>query len=378
MRITALKTFAVGGRANAVIVVKIETDEGLYGIGDASLAGRNQGVVGVLEHFAPLLVGRDPSRIEDLWQELYRNTFWRGGPILLSAISGIDIALWDLKGKRAGMPVYDLLGGRTRDRLRTYCHVGGASDQELCDNALAQIERGYTAVRIVPALFNVLPWDSRKSVRASIRRVETLRRAVGDDVDIMIDVHHRFTPMENVAFGQGVRDYGLFFIEDPVPPDNLQTYDLLRAKIDVPLATGEAMVTKWAFKYLVERELIDYLRVDPIHVGGITETKKIAVMGEVHDIDLALHNPGSPICAAACIHVAFSSPNFGIQETTPQSQSMREVFPVQPEVRNGHFEPPDRPGLGLEFDEAAALRWQGSTLTELPHLRNADGSVADW
>jgi L-alanine-DL-glutamate epimerase-like enolase superfamily enzyme len=323
-------------------------------------------------------VGRDPSHTEDIWQELYQNTFWRGGPVLLSAISGVDIALWDLKGKRLGVPLYDLLGGKTRERVRVYRHLGGSTDEETCERALQQVEQGTTALRIVPGLFHHKPWDSRKSVRASIQKVARLRECVGPDVDIMIDIHHRYSPMENVAFGQGARQYDLFFIEDPVPPDNLQTYALLRSKIDLPLATGEAMVTKWAFKYLIENELIDYLRIDPVHVGGITETKKIAAMGEAHSIDLALHNPTTPVCAAVCVHIDASVTNFGIQEAVEQSKEMCEIFPVRPEIRDGHFEISDRPGLGLEFDEAAALRYSNEGLSELPHIRRADGSVTNW
>ncbi|HEV8635102.1 MAG TPA: galactonate dehydratase [Chloroflexota bacterium] len=378
MKISDVKTFVVGMTGHNAVLVKVETDEGLYGIGEASLAGREQGVIGVLRHFRELLVGRDPARIEDTWQNLYRNTFWRGGPVLLSAISGIDIALWDLKGRRLGAPLYDLLGGKTRERVRVYTHVDGATDEECCQRALAAVERGYTALRVVPALFDAVPWDSRKSVRASVRRLEKLRQTVGEDVDLLVDVHHRFTPMENVRLGRAAEEYDLFFIEDPVPPDNLQSYRLMRSKIHVPLATGEAMVTKWSFKYLIEHELIDYLRIDPVHVGGVTETKKIAVMGEVHDIDLALHNPTSPVCAAVCVHVDASSPNFGIQEAITQPAAMREIFPVQTEVRDGYFEVPDRPGLGLEFDEAAALRHSTDRLTELPHIRRVDGSVTDW
>jgi L-alanine-DL-glutamate epimerase-like enolase superfamily enzyme len=378
MKITDMKTFVVGMPGHNTILVKIETDEGPYGIGEASLAGRDRGVLGVLEHFAPLLVGRDPARIEDTWQELYRNTFWRGGPILLSAISGIDLALWDLKGKRLGVPIYDLLGGKTRDRIRVYTHVDGRDDAELIERTHERIALGFTALRIVPTLFNADPWDSRRSVRATVQTIARLREAVGSDVDLLVDVHHRFTPMENVQLARGVEPHDLFFIEDPLPPDNLQSYQLLRAKIDVPLATGEAMVTKWSFKYLIENELIDYLRIDPIHVGGITETKKIAIMGEVHDVDLALHNPTSPVCAAACVQVDASASNFGIQEAIFQPDWMREIFPVQPEVRDGAFDVSDRPGLGLEFDEAAARRYSTERLTELPHLRRADGSVTDW
>src|SRR5947209_5901439 len=219
MKITNLKRFVVGMPGHNVILVKIETDEGLYGIGEASLAGCDRGVLGVLDHFAPLLVGRDPGKIEDVWQELYRNTFWRGGPTLLSALSGIDIALWDLKGKRLNAPIYDLLGGPTRERVRVYTHLNSQSDDQLCEQAVAAVEQGYTALRIVPSLFDAVPWDSRRSVRATIRTVERLRTTVGDDVDLLVDVHHRFTPMENVQFARGVQDFGLYFIEDPIPPD---------------------------------------------------------------------------------------------------------------------------------------------------------------
>jgi len=264
MKITNLKTFVIPMSGHNVVLVKLETDEGLFGIGEASLAGRDRGVLGILEHFAPLLAGRDPSQIEDIWQELYRNTFWRGGPTLLSAISGIDIALWDLKGKRLGAPIYDLLGGRTRERVRVYTHLRGATDDELSEHAVASVEQGYTALRIAPSLFNAVPWDSRKSVRATISTLERLRTTVVDDVDLIVDVHHRFTPMENVHLARGVQDLDLLFIEDPLPPDNLQSYQLLRAKIDVPLATGEAMVTVGgaAMVQLLAGGLVDPLAAD--------------------------------------------------------------------------------------------------------------------
>jgi L-alanine-DL-glutamate epimerase-like enolase superfamily enzyme len=378
MKISDLKTFLIGGPGHNVILVKVETDEGVFGIGEGSLAGRDQGVLGVIQHLKQWLIGRDPGRIEDIWQECYKNTFWRGGPVLLSALSGIDIALWDLKGKALGVPVYDLLGGKTRDRVRVYTHLNGATDEELRDRALEKVEQGYTALRFVPSLFNAQPWDASKSVRATARTMTMLRQTVGDDIDLMIDVHHRFTPMQNVQLGRAATDNNLFFIEDPIPPDNLQSYALMRSKIDVPLATGEAMVTRWSFKYLIENELIDYLRVDPVHAGGITETKKIAILGEVHNVDLALHNPTSPVCAATCIHLDASVSNFGIQECVLQSEAMRDIFPVQPEIVRGYFEVPDRPGLGLEFDEQAALKYTTTRLTELPHLRRADGSVTDW
>jgi L-alanine-DL-glutamate epimerase-like enolase superfamily enzyme len=381
MKITDLRVYPTRLTERYFInIVKIETNEGIFGIGEGSLGGRDHGVLGTYKHLRELILGRNPFQIEDIWQDMYRSTFWRGGPILLSAISGIDTALWDLKGKALGVPVYELLGGKTRDRARVYTHIQGETDDEMCASALSLVDEGYTALRITPSLFNAVPWEPRKSVRATIRTFEKLRRAVGEDIDLMIDVHHRFTPMENVQLGQGLQPYDPFFIEDPIPPDNLQSYELMRAKIDVPLATGEAMVTKWQFKHLIEKELIDYLRMDPIHSGGITETRKIAVMGEVHNINLVLHTPGAPILAAICLQINAATSNFGILESPHcVAPHMAEIFPVHPVVRNGYYDIPTLPGLGLEFDEQAVQHYDArDRIPELPHLRRADGSVTDW
>ena len=383
MRITGIETLPVsvgGGYDYAVILVLVRTDEGLTGIGEASLAGRGRGVLGILDHFADLLVGRDPGRIEHWWGELTRGTFWSNGQVIMSAVAGVDVALWDLKGKRLGVPVYDLLGGPTRERVRVYRHLAGDSAEQLVEDAHRWREQGFTALRYGPlAAFDergLAEWDPQRSLVETIAATEALRDALGDEVDLLLDAHTMFSPAEAAYLGHALEPCRLYFYEDPIRPLTPHSLRLVRDKVNLPLATGEQLAHKWEFQPLIEDELLDYLRVDLVHAGGITETKKILAMGEAHGQRSALHHASSPVNGVACLHVDMAAPNFGIQEWM-ELEPLYELFPNAPRAEGGYVLPPDGPGLGLELDEAEA-RKRPSRDAPLPSRRWPDGGVADY
>jgi len=383
MKISQIETLPVSvgpGYDYAVIIVLVRTDEGLTGIGEASLAGQGRGVLGILDHFAELLVGKDPSRIEHWWSELVRGTFWSTGQVIMSAVAGIDIALWDLKGKRLGVPVYDLLGGPTRERVRVYRHLAGESAEELTEDAQRWVEQGYTALRFGPlAAFDadsLAHWDPQRSIRQTIAATEALREAVGDDVDLLLDAHTMFSPAEAAYLGHALEPCRLFFYEDPIRPLNPMSLRLVREKVNLPLATGEQLAHKWEFQPLIENELLDYLRIDLVHAGGITEAKKILAAGEIHGQRSALHHASSPVNGAACLHVDLAVPNFGIQEWM-ELEPLYELFPNAPRAEAGYVTQPAGHGLGLEFDEGEARR-RPSRDARLPQRFWPDGGVGDY
>lgn len=383
MRITAIDALPLSagpGYPFAIIVVLVRTDEGLTGIGEASLAGRGRGVLGILDHFRELLVGQDPARIEHLWSEMVRGTFWSTGQVLMSAVAGIDQALWDLKGKRLGVPVYDLLGGPTRDRVRVYRHLAGDTADELIEDAHRWLDRGFTALRYHPLAAldaaSLHDWDPQRAIAATIKGTEALRLALGDGVDLLLDAHTMFSPAETAYLGHALEPYRPYFYEDPIRPFNPQSLRLVRQKVNLPLATGEQLAHKWEFQPLIEEELVDYLRIDISHAGGITEAKKILAAGESHGQRAALHHASSPLNGVACLHVDLAVPNFGIQEWT-EVEALYELFPNAPRARDGYVQPPTGPGFGLEFDETEA-RKRPSRDAELPHRYWPDRSVGDY
>jgi L-alanine-DL-glutamate epimerase-like enolase superfamily enzyme len=383
MKITEIEAIPVAlgpGYPYALIVVLIRTDDGLTGIGEASLGGRGRGVLGVLDHARELLVGQDPAKIEHIWGELVHGTFWSTGQVIMSAVAGIDLALWDLKGKRLGVPIYDLLGGPTRDKVRVYRHLIGDTKEELVEDALRWKERGFTALRYCPLealdAKSMSSWDPQRSIVATIKGTEALRLALGDEVDLLLDAHTMFSPIETVTLARALEPYRLYFYEDPIRPFNAQSLRMVRAKTNVPLATGEQLSHKWEFQPLIEEELVDYLRIDVVHAGGITEAKKILAAAEIHGQRSALHHASAPLNGAACLHLDCAIPNFGIQEWA-ELPAMFELFPNAPRAVAGYVEPPRGPGLGLEFDEAEA-RKRPSRDAELPHRYWPDGAVADY
>lgn len=377
MKITNIETYAVwGGHRNFLFVV-VDTDEGVYGVGEAGSTGRELAVVGAIEHFKPLLIGQDPGRTEHIWQTLFRGGFFPAQRILTAAISAIDIALWDIKGKALGVPIYDLLGGRVRDKVVCYPHNHGNETTELVESCLSSVEEGWRFVRWgLPSQGKVL--EPRQAVLTSIGQFQGVREAVGDQIELLFDVHTRLDLADVVWLCCAIEPYRPFFVEDPLRCENPDSFKTLRPRTVLPLAAGEQFSSKWDFRQFIEEELIDYARIDLCIVGGFTEAKKIAGWCETHYIKLAVHNPLGPVSSAACLQLNLACPNFGVQEQPCRpGTTLTDVIPVQPVWEDGYLIPPTRPGLGIEFDREAAKK-HPFQMTELPHLRRRDGSFTNW
>lgn len=374
MTITEMRVFPVG----QFVYVKLFTDQGVDGLGEASLSGRSLAVVEALEHLRPLVVGQDATRIEHLWQDIYRGTFWRGGPVLQSALAGIDIALWDLAGKALGVPTCRLLGGRARDKVLVYRHSYGKDSAELIERSQQLLAEGWRVLRISPIDATVADhFDPKRAVLGGIEQMAALRQAVGEEVEIVFEAHTRLTPTRAIELCNAIAPYRPFFVEDPIRSENPGSFALLRSHTDVPLGTGEQLCDKWAFRELIEGELIDYVRVDICHCGGITEGRKIAAMAEVHYQELACHYTASPVSTAAMLHLNLAIPNCAVQEFAPTSGWIDQVIQHAWQADDGYLFPGEAPGLGVEIDEAAAARYP-HVPAEPPHWRRADGSVQDW
>jgi L-alanine-DL-glutamate epimerase-like enolase superfamily enzyme len=379
MKITNVEAFPVwGGHRNFLFVV-VDTDEGISGVGEAGLTGRELAVIGALDHFRPLLLGQDPGRIEHIWQWLFRGGFFPAERALCAAISAIDIALWDIKGKALGVPVYELLGGRVRDSVICYPHnVGHSSDvAPLVESCLRSVAEGWKFVRWgLPEEGGIL--EPARAVRTALRQFEAVRAAVGDEIEITFDIHTRLDLPDALWLCREVEQYRPFFMEDPLRSENPDSFKTLRPRTSVPLAAGEQFSSKWEFRQLIEEEWIDYARIDLCLVGGITEAKKIAGWCETHYIKLAVHNPLGPVSSAACLQLNLAVPNFGVQEQPRRpGETLSDVVLHQPEWHDGSLLPPTRPGLGIEFDRDAARRYPFRQ-TELPQLRRLDGSFTNW
>lgn len=358
MKITSVKPVLADGGHRVFVFVKIETDQpGLYGWGEASLEGKPRAVAGCIEDFEPMLVGENPLRVEYLWQLLYRSAFWRMGVIGLSAISGIDQALWDIKGKEANKPIYELLGGPVRDKVRMYTHFGGATPEAAAENALSKVAKGWTAIKTVPmGITNVL--DGPSVMDEATAKLHAVREAVGNNVDILLDFHGRVTPQMAIQFARAFEPYRPLFIEEPVQAENPAAMAQVTRATSIPIATGERLFTRWGFREILETGAASLLQPDCCHAGGISELRKIATMAEVYYAGLAPHNPYGPVSTAACVHIDLASPNFVIQEmvdpdTAPEAMRfVKEPLPVV----DGYILPPTRPGLGIEVDEEACKR----------------------
>jgi L-alanine-DL-glutamate epimerase-like enolase superfamily enzyme len=384
MKITNIEAYPVWGGLRNFLFVVVDTDEGLYGVGEAGLTGRELAVMGAIEHFKPLLIGQDPFRIEHIWQLLFRGGFFPAERVISSAISAIDIALWDLKGKALGVPVYQLLGGLVRDKVVCYPHNGGKGTEDggsvtaLVENCLQSKAEGWKFVRwgLPHEKDSIL--EPGRSVRNAIKQFQAVREAVGDDIEIAFDVHTRLDLAYAVTLCREVEAFRPFFIEDPLRCENPDSFKTLRARTTVPLAAGEQFSSKWEFRQLIEEEWIDYARIDLCIIGGFTEAKKVAGWCETHYINLALHNPLGPVSSAACLQLNLACPNFGVQEQPARTGTvLTDVVPVQPEWQDGYLLPSDRPGLGIEFDREAAKK-RPFQLFEPPHLRRQDGSFTNW
>jgi len=363
------------GHKNALVVV-VETDEGIAGIGEAG--AHVQASAAAVELLKTRLVGEDATRIEHLWQVMFRGGFFSGGNVLGSAISAIDIALWDLNAKAFGVPVYRLLGGLVRERVPAYCHIGGHELDGLVESGMAAVEEGWKFIRWG------LPQQGDRHeptvvVRESIEGMEKLRAAVGSGVEICFDVHARLDPSDAITLARGIQPTRPYFLEDPIRSENVQLFRHLRQHVDVPLAAGEHYSSKWEFRQLVEEDLIDFARTDLCIVGGITEARKVANWCETHQIRMATHNPLGPVSSAACMHLNLALTNVGVQEQPRRpGTTLADVFPVQIGWKDGYLVPSERPGLGVEFDEKAALASPFRPGSKGRLLRRDDGAITNW
>jgi galactonate dehydratase len=377
MKITNITTYLAKEWRTFMFVV-VDTDEGIYGVGEAGITGRELAMAGAIEHFTPLLIGQNPFRTEHIWQTLFRGSFYPAGLILAAAIAAIDIALWDIKGKALGVPVYDLLGGLVRDKVMTYNHLHADSVAGLLARCQESVAEGWKVVRWEPTYRPDHVIEPRESIRLSLQQFEAVRTAVGDDLELCYDVHTKLSVPDAIRFCREVEQYRPFFIEDPLRAENPDSYKRLRGQTAVPLAIGEQYASKWDFRQVIEEEWADYARIDVCNVGGLTEAKKIAGWCETHYIDLAVHNPIGPVATSAALHLNLSCPNFGVMELPRRpGQTMAEVVLNQPEWVDGYLLPPAKPGLGIEFDREAIKKYPFE-MTELPHLRREDGSFTNW
>ncbi len=379
MKIVSVEAYPVWGGQRNFLFVEIGTDEGIYGIGEAGLTGRELAVMGALEHFKPLLIGQEAFKIEHIWQVLFRSGFFPAQRVLGAAMSAIDIALWDIKGKALGVPIYELLGGRVRDKVICYPHNAGHNMdvQSLVDSCLETKEAGWQFVRWgLPSQGDVL--EPRKSVKRALEQFAAVREAVGDDIELCFDVHTRLDLADALSFCKEVEVFKPYFIEDPLRSENPDSFKTLRPRTTVPLAAGEQFSSKWEFRQLIEEEWIDYCRLDLCLAGGFTEAKKVVGWCETHYIKLALHNPLGPVSSAACLQLNLATPNFAVQEQPVKTGTvLTDVVPEQPEWQEGYLLPNSRPGLGISFDREAAKK-HPFRQTELPYLKRLDGSVTNW
>lgn len=355
MKITRIETFSapIGGGRD-YLVVRVHTDEGVSGIGEAYPVGPNDAVAATIRDFESWIVGRDPRDITGIWYHLYAHSRFPGGSVVNAAISGIEHALWDISGKAAGVPVYRLLGGRCRDRVRVYQSCGGGTPEACAGSARALVERyGYTALKMGPQPpgSDQLPWGA--VLRGAAARVAAVREAVGPDVEIGLDPHAKiFEPARALELAEAVRPYRPFFFEEPLRPENIDALARLAQKCPIPIATGEMLYTTFGFRELLEKQAADIIQPDVCLCGGLMEMKKIAVLAETHYVTVAPHNPLGPIATAVNAHFAASTHNFLILEYHPDDASPRRDLLVEPiRLQDGYLELPEGPGLGIELNE---------------------------
>ncbi|PJI88358.1 D-galactonate dehydratase family protein [Sphingomonas koreensis] len=385
------------------VTLKVECDDGTTGIGDATLNGRELAVAAYLsDHVAPCLIGRDAHRIEDIWQYLYKGAYWRRGPVTMTAIAAVDMALWDIKGKLAGMPVYQLLGGASREGCMVYGHANGTSIEETIKAALDYQLQGYKAIRLqcgVPGMASTygvskdkyfyepadaaLPsenvWSTSKYLRIVPELFEAAREALGWDVHLLHDVHHRLTPIEAARLGKDLERYRPFWIEDATPAEDQESFRLIRQHTTTPIAVGEIFSSIWDCKALIENRLIDYIRATVLHAGGITHMRQIAALADLHQIRTGCHGATdlSPVTMAAALHLGLAIPNFGIQEYMRHTPETDAVFPHAYSFADGMLHPGEVPGLGVEIDETLAGTFPYDR-AYLPVNRLEDGTMWSW
>jgi mannonate dehydratase len=402
MRITDAKVIVCSPGRNFV-TLKITTEDGIYGLGDATLNGRELAVASYLsDHVVPLLIGRDARRMEDIWQYLYKGAYWRRGPVTMSAIAAVDTALWDIKGKALNVPVYQLLGGASRDAVLVYGHASGKDIDETAQAVSEYLKLGYRAIRAQsgipglqstygvgrgrmyyePAEKDVPPenvWSSSLYLNFMPSLFERLRKEFGPEVLLLHDAHHRLTPIEAARLGKSLEPFHLFWLEDPVPAELQESFRLIRQHTTTPLAVGEVFDSIYDCQQLIQEQLIDYIRTTVVHAGGISHLRKIASLAELYHVRTGSHGATdlSPVCMAAALHFDLSVHNFGIQEYMRHSEKTDRVFPHTYSFSNGMMHPGDAPGLGVDIDESLASQ-HPYRRAYLPVNRNVDGTMHSW
>jgi mannonate dehydratase len=385
------------------VTLKIETDEGIFGLGDGTLNGRELAVASYLtEHVLPCIIGRDPFQSEDIWQYLYRGAYWRRGPVTMAAIGAVDVALWDIKGKALNTPVYNLLGGKSRDGLLAYAHCTGKDIDHTLEDVALHKEMGFKAVRVqsgIPGLSTTygiakgtgryepaergLPSEHQWSTEMYLRHVPQLfarvRETFGEELHLLHDCHHRLTPIEAGRLGKELEPFHLFWMEDPTPAELQEGFKIIRQHTTTPIAVGEVFNTIWDAHDLIRNQFIDYIRMTPVHSGGLTHLKKVADFAELYHVRTGCHGATdmSPVTLAAALHFDTAVHNFGIQELMPHTDETNAVFPHQYRFKDGMMFPGDAPGLGVDLDEALAAKYP-YLRAYLPINRKLDGTLTDW
>ena len=385
------------------VTLKIYTDDSIYGLGDATLNGREMAVASYLrDHVVPCLIGRDPFQTEDIWQYLYRGAYWRRGPVTMTAIAAVDMALWDIKGKALNTPVYNLLGGKCRNGLMVYAHANGEDIQRTVNEVGKYIDMGYLAVRAqsgIPGLASTygvahggktyepaqkgLPqesvWSTEKYLLHAPKLFEALRAKYGDEVHLLHDAHHRLTPIQAARLGKDLEPYRLFWLEDAVSAELQEGFRLIRQHTTTPLAVGEIFDSVWSANTLISEQLIDYLRMTVLHGGGITNLKKMAAFADMYHVQMGCHGATdlSPVTMAAALHFDISIPNFGIQEYMHHTKETDAVFPHSYYFEKGYLHPSEKPGLGVDYNEKLAAKFPYER-AYLPVNRKLDGTMWNW
>lgn len=386
MKITAVKGFPIFVGQRNQFVIKIETDEGIYGIGEGGISGRELAMQGMLDHFADILIGMDPRRIEHIWQLLYRGAYFEGGKIGGAVISAVDIALWDILGKSLNVPIWQLLGGAVRDRVPCFATPGGLSSLDVVARAVQAVENGWKVLRFTPGMpadgwtgADGSEYEPLESINNAVAGLRTLREELGPDIALAIDFHHRLSAAESAVFCRRVEDLHLYFVEEPMRCEDPNAYAQLRTMTGVPFALGEEFSSKWAFAPYIERGILNFARIDVCNVGGLSESRKVANWCETHYIDVMPHNPLGPISTAACVHLASAITNFAYLEYIPShyTDAPRDLFPQMIDMAGTTFPLPTAPGLGVDFDEDAAANHPYRTWIA-PRYHREDGSYTNW
>jgi galactonate dehydratase len=383
MKITTIKPYPVWIGTRNQLIVKVETDEGVFGWGESGLSGREMAVSGALEHYTRFLVGRNPFDIGAIWQESYRSQYFEGGRVLQAAISAVDIALHDIKGKALGVPVYDLLGGKQRDKVPTFASCGDEAENDVAINRAKELmAMGFDAIRFFPVGQSSRDiFEPRESIGPTAKMLNRAREVLGDSVVLGIDYHHRLSVAEAASFCAKLKPGVLDFLEEPIRDETPEAYESLRTMTDIPFAIGEEFASKWQFLPYIERGIHQFNRLDVCNVGGLTEAMKIAGWSEAHYVDLMPHNPLGPICTAATVHFGAAVANFSWLETRAPEAKLgfdnSDFFPVQPRLDGAYYPVSSAPGLGVEVNEEL-VRQQSFKFWEAPHLKRRDGSVTNW